>query len=77
MTQLHCYVPEEVARRLNDRARQAGLSVSRYLADLVRKDIAPANEWPEGYFDLFGSWEGEPLVRPPQGGHERRDSLDG
>ncbi|MFT4178325.1 MAG: hypothetical protein QM612_02515 [Thermomonas sp.] len=64
MTQLHCYVPDDVAKRLNDKAKQAGMPVSRYLAALIRKDTETG--WPEGYFDLFGAWEGEPLVRPTQ-----------
>ena len=61
MTRLHCYVPDEVANRLKDRARQAGMPVSRYLAALIRKDTETT--WPEGYFDLFGGWQGEPLSR--------------
>lgn len=32
-------------------------------------------QWPEGYFDLFGSWEGEILQRPTQGDFEQREVL--
>ena len=31
MAQLHCYVPEEIADRAQRRAKQSGLSLSRYL----------------------------------------------
>lgn len=76
MAQLHCYVPEEIARQAQQRAEQAGLSLSRYLAELVKRDAAQANGWPDGYFDLFGSWQGEPLERAPQGEAEERLSLE-
>lgn len=70
MAQLHCYVPDEVAKRLQERASAAHLPVSKYLATLVTKDLE--NQWPDGYFDLFGQWQGEPLERPEQGLFENR-----
>lgn len=73
MPQLHCYVAEEVANQLQHKAERVHLSVSRYLALLIQKDIG--TQWPEGYFDLFGSWEGEALQRPPQGDYELREVL--
>lgn len=66
MAQLHCYVPEGVAQQAQRRAAQSGLSLSRYLAELVKRDASACADWPEGYFDLFGKWEGAPLERPPQ-----------
>jgi len=66
MAQLHCYVSEEIAQQAQLRASQAGLSLSRYLAELVKRDSSFSASWPEGYFDLFGKWEGEPLERPDQ-----------
>ena len=52
MAQLHCYVPEEIADQAQRRAEQAGLSLSRYLAELVKRDASAAAGWPEGYVDL-------------------------
>ncbi len=66
MAQLHCYVPEEIAQQAQRRAKQAGLSLSRYLAELVKRDAGASATWPEGYFDIFGKWEGTPLERPSQ-----------
>ena len=74
MPQLHCYVKEELADKLQEKARHANLSTSKYLALLVEKEVQ--TQWPEGYFDLFGSWNGEPLERSPQGEYETRLSLD-
>ncbi len=66
MAQLHCYVPDAIAQQAQRRATQSGLSLSRYLAELVRRDACLNAGWPEGYFDIFGKWEGAPLERPPQ-----------
>ena len=75
MAQLHCYVPEDIAREVQRKASQSGLSLSRYLAELVKRDAGIGAGWPEGYFDLFGKWEGAPLERPPQGDFEERLTL--
>ncbi len=66
MTQLHCYVPDNIAQQVQSRANEAGLSLSRYLAELVKRDVAIHANWPEAYFDNFGQWEGAPLERPEQ-----------
>ncbi len=63
MAQLHCYVPEEIAQQAQRRATQSGLSLSRYLAELVKRDTDVSAAWPEGYFDIFGKWEGPALER--------------
>lgn len=74
MTQLHLYVPDDVATKVQERAERLGLSVSRYLAQLVKKEIGEG--WPDGYFEsVVGGWQGEPLERPPQGTPERRVKL--
>ena len=65
MPQLHCYVPEPLAHKVQERAAAAGISTSRYLADLIRRDVGSG--WPQGYFEqVVGSWQGEELVRPEQ-----------
>ena len=71
MPQLHCHVPAEVAAQFQQKAKNAHLSVSKYLTKLIKNEIA--SPWPEGYFDLFGSWEGETLERPEQGAYEKRE----
>ncbi|AYH43623.1 hypothetical protein [Azoarcus sp. DN11] len=76
MTQLHCYVPDDVAEKAQRKAKAAGMSVSRYLAELVKRDTGASEGWPDGYFDLFGKWEGAPLERPPQGQFEERPELE-
>ena len=74
MPQLHCYVSDELAEKLREKARKSHLSISRYLALLVEQGVE--NQWPRGYFELFGEWKGEPLERPAQGDYEQRVDFD-
>jgi hypothetical protein len=74
MPQLHLYVSEELASEIARRAEALGMSISRFLAEVVRRDIGTA--WPEGYFeDVVGGWRGEPLERAVQLDYEERASL--
>jgi hypothetical protein len=74
MPQLHFYVPESVATKVRQRAKASGLSASRYLAELVQRELGA--EWPEEFFEkVVGGWQGEPLERPPQGQLEARETL--
>ena len=74
MPQLHLYVPEKVAASIRRRADSAGLSVSAYLAQVVVREVSDA--WPARFFvDVVGGWNGEPLVRGPQGKLEKRARL--
>jgi len=74
MAQLHFYIPDQLAEKVKIKAEHSHLSVSKYLAKLVKKEVA--DEWPENYFDLFGSWEGQPLERLAQGEVEARETFD-
>ena len=74
MPQLHLYVPDATAKLLKRRAEEIGLTLSKYLAEVVRKE-ADGEEWPECFFeDVLGPWEGE-LQRLPQGPYEEREDL--
>lgn len=36
----------------------------------------PIPEWPDNFFtEIIGNWEGEPLVREPQGSYETRSEF--
>jgi len=76
MAQIHCYIPDQIASQLSKKARKNHLSVSKYLASLVRKDISAG--WPTGYFEqVFGCWEGDKsLQRPKQGEYEHREGFE-
>lgn len=75
MAQVTIYLDEETARRLDEAAKAAGLSRSRWIADLVRSRTA--DRWPESVARLAGAWsdlpdaealredEGEDVPREP------------
>lgn len=74
MPQLHLYVPDTTAELLKRRAEARGLTLSKYLAEVVGRETSD-EEWPEGFFnDVLGTWEGE-LRRPRQGNYEEREGL--
>ena len=63
MPQLHFYVSDAVAKKVQQRAKTSGLSTSKYLANMVKRDIGAG--WPEQFFEtVIGGWQGEPLQRP-------------
>lgn len=75
MAQLHCYVPDDVAEALRLQAERAGMSMSRYLAELARRDAA--THWPDDYFDrVFGTGEVDPIRRLDEGDFESRPGLE-
>ena len=74
MSQLHCYVPDELAEKLKRKAESAHMSVSKYLSFLVRRDVE--THWPDNYFSCFGGWQGDELKRPEPGDFERREGFD-
>ena len=63
MTQLTLELPEEVAAEVQRRAEGHGMSPSRFVADLVQREVRRG--WPERFFEeVVGGWKGEPLERP-------------
>jgi len=74
MSQLYCDIPDELARKLEEKAKRVKMPVSKYLAKLIERDVE--EQWPKDYFDCFGGWQGDPLERPKQGEYEQRTSFD-
>ena len=40
MSRIHFYVPRDLASKINDRAIKSGMSTSRYVAEIVKRDLA-------------------------------------
>lgn len=76
MSQLHFYVPDEIEAQIRQQAQMLHLPLSRYLADIVKREIAAQNQWPAGYFELFDQWQGEPSSKPESLVVEDRLSFD-
>lgn len=71
MPQLHFYVPNDVARMIKRRAAQANQPVSRYVAELVKRDAIQG--WPEGYFESLAKSKDEaPIAHEPSAPPEER-----
>ncbi len=74
MAELCCFVPEVLARRVQERAEAAGVSTSQYLAELIRRDVGSG--WPEDYFEqVVGGWQDDELARPEHAPVDARDVL--
>lgn len=55
MPQLHFYVPKEIADEIKRRAELRGITLSRYVAELVQQEMGGG--WPEGWFEeVDGGW---------------------
>ncbi len=75
MPRLSFIVSEEVAEQVKRRADAAGLSVSRYVAEIMRREVDGG--WPAGYFErLVGCLREDEIVRPEQPPMDERDSFD-
>jgi hypothetical protein len=75
MPQLHFYVPDEIAKRIKEKAKARNMSVSKFVAETMQRETHLG--WPEGYFEqVVGKWQGEPLERPEQLPLEERDPFD-
>ncbi len=57
MPQLAIYVDDELSKKLKKAIKASGKSRSKWVADLIQAKLN--NDWPEGFFKLAGSWEGE------------------
>jgi hypothetical protein len=65
MAWLHVQISEQMEPDLQQAAEDAGLPLSLYLAELLERQVAKPDGWPDGYFEeLFGGWQGELLQRP-------------
>ncbi len=71
MPQLHFYVPNDIAEKIRQRAAEARQPVSRYVAELVKRELGQG--WPEGYFERISSESAAaPLAHEPTGLPEER-----
>lgn len=76
MGQVTIYLDDEAERRLKAAARKAGVSVSRWVAELVRNRTR--TDWPEEVRRLAGAWPDFPdlaEIRRSSGKDRPRDTL--
>lgn len=58
MAQLTLYLDEETERLLKQSAQRAGVSQSRWVAEVIRRSAAP--EWPAALREALGGWQDFP-----------------
>jgi len=74
MAQLHLYLPDDVAEDVKSRAQSRGMTVSAYLAEIVRSQMT--DQWPKDFFSkVVGGWAGE-LQRGAQRPLDEREDID-
>ena len=73
MAQLTIYIPDELERKIRERAEHEGKSLSAFVADITRQAVEP-DAWSRAFLDLYGSWEGD-FLEPDDPPPEARDSL--
>ena len=55
MSQIAIYIDNQIADRLDKAVKASGKSKSKWVADAIERSLQ--DKWPEGFFDLAGSWE--------------------
>ena len=76
MAQVTLYVDEETKKRMRKAAKAAGVSQSRWLAELIRQETG--SEWPAEVRELAGAWPDFPEaeeLRRTSGRDVRRERL--
>lgn len=60
MAQVTIYLDDETEARMKRAADEAGVSRSRWVADVIREKTV--KEWPESFRRLAGAWQDFPEV---------------
>jgi uncharacterized protein YllA (UPF0747 family) len=73
MPQLRFTVSEEIATKLRKKAAERNWNLSKYIAEIVKKEV-DVDGWPEGYFEqVVGSWKGQGIEEPEDLPLQERD----
>jgi len=57
MAQIAIYIDDQLAKRLDEVVKASGRSKSKWVAQAIKRSLT--DQWPEGFFELAGSWEDE------------------
>lgn len=68
MAQVSLYIHDEMLKKLKQSAKAEKVSLSQLVVHRLEQSYA--TQWPQGYFDLFGSVSDESFQRPKQGSLE-------
>ncbi|PHY05034.1 MAG: hypothetical protein CK528_16120 [Alcaligenaceae bacterium] len=76
ISHLPFYVPDKIEAQIRIQAERAKLTLSKYLADIIKRETSAQNQWPVGYLELFDVWQGESQTRPPELNLDTRQSFN-
>jgi hypothetical protein len=68
MPQISLDLDEDTLKKFEKRAKQDNTSISEWVEERIKKSIS--DEYPKGFFDLFGSLKNIPFERSDQGKFE-------
>lgn len=75
MSQLAIYIDDKLAERLDKVVKASGKSKSKWVTEVIERALT--DDWPEGFFDLAGSWEDdaepEEIIRRIRSGMAKPD----
>lgn len=78
MAQLALYIDKQLAERLEKAVKASGKSKSRWVSEAIEKELR--DQWPEGFFDLAGSWEDDvspdEILKRIRQGQEKSDTRE-
>lgn len=60
MGQVTIYLEDEIERKMADAAKSAHLSKSKWVARLIKEEVA--TEWPQSIINLNGAWSDFPDI---------------
>lgn len=67
MTEIIIQIDDGTMRLLEKTAAREHLTVSQWIKECILRGLKPeTDQWPEGYFSLFGSLEDEEFEEPPE-----------
>jgi len=67
MSQITLYLDNETERQMRVAARGSGLSLSKWVASMIRKRAR--RQWPENVKRLAGAWKDFPSVKEIRAGY--------
>jgi hypothetical protein len=65
MSRVTIHLPDALEKQLRAAAREAGKSLSAYVAELVSGKKSRRSQWSREFLATFGSWEGS-FEEPPE-----------
>lgn len=64
MPQLSLYISQDTLKKVEKAAKDSKTSISKWVSNKLETSLQ--DDWPDNYFDLFGSIKDDSLKRPEE-----------